>query len=142
MTNLKIELDKKGVTQEWLAEKAGVTTAAMCRYVSGDRIPKAPLACKMAKLLGVEVSDLYPADGDPYDGIEPYVAEPITEKPLIQNIDNPTLIAWFRCNSCYTCLWRKNVLDNDPDRDISWCAKTHDRVNIVDMVRYLGYSKE
>jgi len=79
---------------------------------------------------------------DPYEGFEPYVSEPAVEKPLLQNINNPTLIAWFRCNSCFTCLWRKNVLDKDPDHDIHWCASTHDRLNIVDMVRYLGYSKE
>jgi len=77
-----------------------------------------------------------------YEGFDPYVAKPITEKPLIQNIDNPTLIAWFRCNSCYTCLWWKNVIDKDPDRDIHWCSRTHHNANIVDMVGYLGYSKE
>lgn len=79
---------------------------------------------------------------DPYEGFEPFVAQPAVEKPLIQNIDNPTLIAWFRCNSCFTCLWRKNVIDKDPDRNIRWCAATHDRMNIVDMVKYLGYTKE
>lgn len=25
---------------------------------------------------------------------------------------------------------------------IHWCARTHDRAHIVDMVNYLGYSKE
>ena len=79
---------------------------------------------------------------DPYEGFEPYVAKPVTDKPLIQSIDNPTLIAWFRCNSCYTCLWRKNVIDKDPDRDIRWCARTHNSPHIVDMVKYLGYSEE
>lgn len=79
---------------------------------------------------------------DPYEGYEPYEAKPVTGKPLLNKIDKATLIAWFRCNSCYTCLWRKEVIDRDPDHDISWCSKTHNRVNIVDMVRYLGYSKE
>lgn len=142
MTKLKEILESKGITQKWLADRVGTTEAAMCRYVKGDRVPKAPLAIAMARALGVDVEELYPGDPDPYAGFESYRAEPIVGTPLLQSIDNPTLIAWFRCNSCYTCLWRKNVLDNDPDRDISWCSKTHDRVNIVDMVRYLGYSKE
>lgn len=79
---------------------------------------------------------------DPYEGFNPYVAQPAAAEPLIHNIDNPTLIAWFRCNSCYTCLWRKNVIDKDPDRGIHWCSSTHKTENIVDMVRYLGYTKE
>ena len=74
--------------------------------------------------------------------VEPYVAKPVTDEPLLQNIDNSTLIAWFRCNSCITCLWREKVIDPDPKRDVYWCAKTHDRLRIVDMVKYLGYSKE
>jgi len=79
---------------------------------------------------------------DPYKGFEPYEAKPITDEPLLDRIDKATLIAWFRCNSCYTCKWRKEVIDKDHDRDIHWCARTHDRGHIVDMVRYLGYSKE
>ena len=79
---------------------------------------------------------------NPYDGFTPYESEPIVEEPLLDRIDSATLIAWFRCNSCYTCKWREQVIDNDINRDIHWCARTHDRANIVDMVRYLGYSKE
>ena len=78
----------------------------------------------------------------PYDGFTPYEAHPIKPDPLLDKIDKSTLIAWFRCNSCYTCKWRKEVIDKDPDRDIHWCARTHKNGNIVDMVRYLGYSKE
>lgn len=79
---------------------------------------------------------------DPYEGFEPYNAVPVDEVPLLDRIDKATLIAWFRCNSCYTCKWRKEVIDKDPNHDIRWCARTHDRLDIVDMVRYLGYSKE
>ena len=79
---------------------------------------------------------------DPYEGFEPYEAHPVIPTPLMDKIEPNTLIAWFRCNSCYTCKWRKVVIDNDPERDIHWCSRTHRTENIVDMVRYLGYSKE
>lgn len=79
---------------------------------------------------------------NPYEGFEPYEAHPIKPTTLLDEISNSALIAWFRCNSCYTCKWRQEVIDKDPDRDIHWCGRTHDRANIVDMVRYLGYSKE
>ena len=74
--------------------------------------------------------------------MEIYNAHPIVEEPLIEKIDASTLIAWFRCNSCFTCKFREQVIDTDPEKDIRWCARTHDRLNIVDMVKFLGYSKE
>ena len=73
---------------------------------------------------------------------EIYTAHPIVEKPLLDQLDAPTLIAWFRCNSCLTCRFREKVIDPDPEKDISWCSSTHSRYNIVDMVKFLGYSKE
>ena len=73
-----------------------------------------------------------------------YIAEPIAEDPLLDMIDPATLIAFFRCNSCTTCKWRENIIDRDanPDHDIHFCSAMHDRVNLIDMVSYLGYSKE
>ena len=59
MTNLKRIIDEKGVQQRWLAEAVGVTEVSMSRYVSGERIPKAPIAIRMADALGVDVKDLY-----------------------------------------------------------------------------------
>ena len=59
MTNLKRIIDENGVQQRWLAEQIGVTEVSMSRYVSGERIPKAPIAIRMADALGVNVKDLY-----------------------------------------------------------------------------------
>ena len=59
MTNLKKIIDEKGVQQRWLAEQVGVTEVSMSRYVSGKRIPKAPLAIRIADALGVDVKELY-----------------------------------------------------------------------------------
>ena len=79
-----------------------------------------------------------------YSKFKTYTAEPITEEPLIDKIDNATLIAFFRCNSCTTCRFREQVIDKDknPHHDIEFCSKMHDKVNLIDMVSYLGYSKE
>ena len=78
----------------------------------------------------------------PYEGFEPYESRPAVPDPLLDQIDHATLIAWFRCNSCYTCKWRTEVIDKDQERDIHWCARTHDRGYIVDMVRYLEWFAE
>lgn len=79
-----------------------------------------------------------------YSKFSTYTAEPITDKPLIDQIDNSTLIAFFRCSSCTTCLWRENVIDKDknPNHDIDFCSRMHEKFNLIDMVSYLGYSKE
>jgi len=79
-----------------------------------------------------------------YANAKIYESSPIRKDPLIDRISKPALIAFFRCNSCYTCKWRKEVLENDPDpkHDIHWCSRKHEKYNLADMVRYLGYSKE
>ena len=71
-----------------------------------------------------------------------YKAKPLKEKPLLDELDSETIIAWFRCNSCITCLFRKNVIDQDEDVDIYWCSKMHEKSRICEMCNFLGYSKE
>ena len=79
-----------------------------------------------------------------YSRFETYRATPVTDEPLIDQIDKATLIAFFRCYSCESCLWRRNVIDNDADKrhNIKFCSRMHDKINLSDMVSYLGYSKE
>ena len=79
-----------------------------------------------------------------YSKFPTYTAQPIEKEPLLHRIDPATLIAFFRCNSCTSCLWRENVIDKDknPRHTIEFCSYMHDKVNLIDMVSYLGYSKE
>ena len=71
-----------------------------------------------------------------------FISEPVSENPILDKISKPALIAWFRCNSCLTCRFREEVIDQDPDHDIYWCSRRHEKTGIVDMVRYFGYKKE
>ena len=72
---------------------------------------------------------------------EIYEAKPITENPIIDNIDSATMIAWFRCNSCLTCKWREKVIDNHPEYTIHDCSKMHYEKRYL-MPELLGYSFE
>lgn len=70
-----------------------------------------------------------------------YEAKPITENPIIDNIDSATMIAWFRCNSCLTCKWREKVIDNHPKYTIHDCNEMHSLKRYL-MPELLGYSFE
>lgn len=71
-----------------------------------------------------------------------YESKPKMATTLLDEIDDSTLIAWFRCNSCFTCKWREIVVDNHPVLDIHKCSRMHEKHNIVDMVDILGYTRE
>ena len=71
-----------------------------------------------------------------------YISKPIVDKPLLDTISKPALIAWFRCNSCISCKFREEVIDDHPKVDIYWCKDRHTSYNIVDMVEFLGYKME
>lgn len=51
-------LKYKGISQRELAEKVGCTEVSMSRYISGERVPKAPIVVKIADVLGVTVEYL------------------------------------------------------------------------------------
>ena len=97
MTNLKRIIDEKGVRQRWLAEQVGVTEVSMSRYVSGGRIPKAPLAIRMADVLGVDVKELYGWDDKHVVG-EPEQPETHEERTKTHACDCIERQAAIECN--------------------------------------------
>ncbi len=50
----------KGLTQEQLAEKLGVTLTYVGYFEIGYRVPNMKMLCKIADILGVKVKDLIP----------------------------------------------------------------------------------
>ena len=51
---------QKGVLQKDIAFKAGVSVRALQNYESGKRKPSIDIVIRLAKALGVEVTDLFP----------------------------------------------------------------------------------
>lgn len=51
-------LSERGMSQKQLAKATNLTPAAVSRYVSGAREPRAVTVAAMAKALGVEPSDI------------------------------------------------------------------------------------
>lgn len=51
-------LRERGLSQKELAEQTGLTPAAVSRYLSGARTPRAVVAAKIARTLEVQVADL------------------------------------------------------------------------------------
>lgn len=49
---LREALKESGLTQKDLAEKAGITEAAVSHYLKGDRLPRAAVASRIAYILG------------------------------------------------------------------------------------------
>ena len=59
---LAFYLEREGMSQRELAKRAGVTEAAVSRYVKGTREPRAITVAALAKGLGVTVNDLVGAE--------------------------------------------------------------------------------
>ena len=51
-------LKYRGMSQKELAEAAGITEAAVCRYLKGERAPRSVTISAMAKALNVQPSEL------------------------------------------------------------------------------------
>ena len=90
MTNLQRIIDENGVQQRWLAEAVGVTEVSMSRYVSGERIPKAPIAIRMADALGVNVKDLYGWESEKrtHERTETHACDCISRQDAIDAVEN------------------------------------------------------
>lgn len=58
MTELKERREKLGYTQEQVAEKAGISLRAYKMYESGERIPRADVMARIAKVLRTSVERL------------------------------------------------------------------------------------
>ncbi|MCD8205493.1 MAG: helix-turn-helix domain-containing protein [Clostridia bacterium] len=48
---ISLLLKKKNMTQKELAEKAGITEAAVSHYIKGDRIPRSAVVAEIATVL-------------------------------------------------------------------------------------------
>ena len=57
-TELKERREKLGYTQEQVAEKAGISLRAYKMYASGERIPRADVMARIAKVLHTSVERL------------------------------------------------------------------------------------
>lgn len=57
-------LEERGMSQKQLAEATNLTPAAVSRYVSGDREPRAITIAALAKALEVSPADITGADVD------------------------------------------------------------------------------
>ena len=56
--NIKKKMDEKNITVFELADKIGITTVELSRYINGKRVPKAPLIFHIAKELDCTADEL------------------------------------------------------------------------------------
>lgn len=56
--NLRAERARLDISQEELAERSGVSTAAVLSYENGTYVPGADKVCALAEVLGVTPNDL------------------------------------------------------------------------------------
>lgn len=56
--NIRWRREAKGMTQQELANRCGVTDAMVCYYERGQRMPSLPTAAALADALGCTVDEL------------------------------------------------------------------------------------
>lgn len=70
-TRLKDIIESKGISQAWLAEKAGTTEATISRYVAGVHKPNLDIVAKIAKALNVSIDYIMDLSLSPTPYVEP-----------------------------------------------------------------------
>lgn len=59
---LRNAFEKSGYTQKELADKAGITSTSLCRYLDGSREPKATVLFKLCECLNIDIYELFAND--------------------------------------------------------------------------------
>lgn len=59
---LRNAFENSGYTQKELADKAGITSSSLCRYLEGSREPKATVLFKLCECLNIDIYDLFTND--------------------------------------------------------------------------------
>lgn len=96
--NIKKKMDEKNLTTFELADRLKITTVELRRYITGKRVPKAPLIFHMARELDCTADELM--------GIENAVAiEIVDRKPIGKSEMDPgqptirAVIEWLKCRA-------------------------------------------
>lgn len=55
-------MKSSGMNQKELSKKSGVSEASLCRYLSGNLIPRIDIISNIAHVFGLEASDLIESD--------------------------------------------------------------------------------
>ena len=63
--NMRLLRKSNGMSQQELADRLGVSARSLIRYESGERIPDAEFAGRIAEVFGVPVGELY-GSGDEF----------------------------------------------------------------------------
>ena len=62
--NVRIQLQRRHMKQNELAERSGISPVTMNRYMKGHRVPKGDVISRFTSVLECSASDLIPNDWD------------------------------------------------------------------------------
>ena len=70
-TRLRDIIESKGISQAWLADKAGTTEATISRYMTGVHKPNLDIVTRIAKALNVSIDYIMDISLSPTPYVEP-----------------------------------------------------------------------